>query len=274
MSKLLEKQVYCFVFLILFSGICSSEVSKGEVTESVDGGIINYTTGMIRATGIAAPPEDAQNTVQKRSMAKVAAVTAARKKLLETLLNARIDSENIIENIDDRDELIKTQINGFIENSQEVEVKEYPDGSVEVTVEMSLRGQLSKALFKNIGSLIPTDNLNVKQNYTGLIIDCVGLGVKPAMIPKILNEGEKEIYGTSYVLEEYAVKQGIVVYTKSLSAAVTNGRVGANPIIIKGLIPDGRVPVNIIINSSDADKLEVINKTHIFLRQCRVIFVI
>lgn len=274
MSKLLEKYLYFFVFLILFSGICFSEVSQLDIIESAGTGMINYSTGRVSATGRGIPPGNVQDKAQKISMAKVAAVTAARKNLLETLKKVRIDSETIVENLDANSELIKTQINGFIENSQETAVKENPDGSVEVTVEMPLRGQVSQSLLGNMGSLIPASKTDATQTYTGLIIDCAGLGIKPAMSPKILDEGGKEIYGLSYVSEEYALKHGIVGYTKNPVAAVTNDRVGSNPIVVKGLIPNGLMQVNIIIKNSNAEHLEKINETQTFLRQCRVIFII
>lgn len=274
MPKILRKPACLFSFLVFFSGICFSETSTFDIIEPAGGGTINYSTGKIRASGIGVSPGGAQNPEQKRNWAKAAAVTAARKKLLEALKEVRIDSETTVGNLDARNEMIKAEIKGFIENSREIEAREYSDGSIEVTVEVSLRGQLSKSLLKNLGSLVPAAKLYEKQTYTGLVVDCIGLGIKPAMAPKILDEGGKEIYGSSYVSEEYALSQGIVEYSNSLTAAVTNSRVGTNPIVLKGLIPDGRMQVNVIIKNSNADNLEKINETYTFLRQCRVIFVL
>ncbi|MEW6087262.1 MAG: hypothetical protein AB1498_03070 [bacterium] len=274
MSKLFKELIYFFIFLVLFSGVFFSEVYTGDITESVGVGVINYSTGRVRASGIGTPSGNIQSAAEKKETARMAADITARRNLLEVLKGVRFDSETILEKFITQNGVINAQISSIVENSQEVTLKEHPDGSFEVTVEIPLQGQLLESILTNTGSGIPAFKPDETQNYTGLIVDCIGLGIKPAIAPKIFDEGGKELYGLSHVAWEFAVRQGIAGYVKSLADAVKNDRAGKNPIVIKGLASEGSMQVNVVINSSYREKLEKINETQTFLRQCKVIFVI
>ena len=44
--------------------------------------------------------------------------------------------------------------------------------------------------------------------------------VKPALSPRILDETGIEVYGSAYVSREWAIKNGVVGYSKDITAAL------------------------------------------------------
>ena len=102
----------------------------------------------------------------------------------------------------------------------------------------------------------------------------MGLGAVPAMSPKILDPDGNEVYGGSFVSRDYAVNQGVVGYAKTVDQAKQNDRIGASPLIIKGLKVSGSKGADIVISHEDAAKLRDTTKDLYFLKECRVIIVL
>ena len=71
------------------------------------------------------------------------------------------------------------------------------------------------------GSPAPAVVPNTPQpgNVTGLIIDARGLGLRPAMSPKILDQNGSTVYGPGNFTREFAVKFGVAGYSKNLEQA-------------------------------------------------------
>jgi hypothetical protein len=107
-----------------------------------------------------------------------------------------------------------------------------------------------------------------------MVIDARGLGARPAMAPKIVDESGKEIYGSAMVNREFAVQQGMVGYAKDLSAAQGNNRVTDRPVTIKALRTSGAAKVDVVISDSDAAKLTSAAENLSFLQKCRVMVVL
>jgi hypothetical protein len=55
--------------------------------------------------------------------------------------------------------------------------------------------------------------------------------------------------------------------------ALQNPRVGAHPLVIKGLRTSGKENTAIVISTADAKQIEQATERHQFLKQCRVMFV-
>jgi len=81
------------------------------------------------------------------------------------------------------------------------------DGSVEVTMAIPLDGvgglndQLLSTMIGAKPSITAFEGTKGPKSmvFSGLIIDCRGLHVKPALAPKIVDEEGREIYGSAYV---------------------------------------------------------------------------
>jgi hypothetical protein len=56
--------------------------------------------------------------------------------------------------------------------------------------------------------------------------------------------------------------------------ALEDPRVGSHPLVLKGLRAAGKGNTAIVISTADAKQVEKATERHLFLKQCRVIFVI
>jgi hypothetical protein len=252
-----------------------------DVEQSVgSSGKVDWTTGVITAVGIGAPPAQPANAAQARAMAERAAQVVAYRNLLESVKGVRVDSTTTVENFIVTSDVIRTEVNGIIQGAMIMDKKYMSDGSVEVTVGMKLTGALADALLPKTlptpptgltGSLAPAAP---GQLYTGLIVDARGLGVRPAMAPKILNEDGKEVYGSAWISRDYAVREGMVGYLKDPVQAQTNPRVTDKPLMVKALKVAGDARVDMVITNADAAMLHNASENLSMLQKCRVIILV
>jgi hypothetical protein len=108
---------------------------------------------------------------------------------------------------------------------------------------------------------------------TGLVIDGRGLGLRPALLPRIVDAQGQEIYVGQVVTRTNAVEQGVAGYAKDVNAAANNFRVTDNPAIIKGLRASGTARTDVVVGQSDAQILRQLSNKGDFLQYCRVIIV-
>lgn len=108
---------------------------------------------------------------------------------------------------------------------------------------------------------------------TGLVIDGRGLGLRPALLPRIVDSRGEEVYVGQIVTRTNAVEQGVAGYAKDVNAAVNNFRVTDNPAVIKGVQASGAARTDVVIAQADAGSLRDLGRRGEFLQNCRVIIV-
>jgi hypothetical protein len=273
--------IIALTLLVLVIGSASAQL-VGSVKDVVEptgsSGKVDWTTGVITAVGIGAPPAQPANAAQARAMAERAAQVVAYRNLLEAIKGVRVDSTTTVENFMVSSDVIKTEVSGIIQGATVMDKKYMSDGSVEVTVGMKLTGALADALLPKgpatpTGMATPTPG-TTGQIYTGLIVDARGLGVRPAMAPKILNEDGKEVYGSAWISRDYAVREGMVGYLKDPAAAQANPRVTDKPLMVKALKVAGDGRVDMVISNADAATLQSASQNLSMLEKCRVIILV
>lgn len=273
----------CMLVILLFSGISSAQMTGtvNDVEEAVGtSGKIDWTTGLITAVGIGAPPAQPANPAQARGMAERAAQVVALRNLLESVKGVRVDSATTVENFIVTSDIIRTQVNGFVQGATTMDKKYLSDGSVEITVGMYIKGALLESLLPPKPATPPVPlvpgaaPVTPGIAYTGLIVDGRGLGVRPAMVPKILNEDGKEVYGSAWINREYAVREGMVGYLKDPAAAQANPRVTDKPLTVKAVKVSGENRVDLVIPNDAAAKIHGMSENLSFLEKCRVIVLV
>ncbi len=266
--------------LILVAGSSYAQL-VGTVRDVVDPvgstGKVDWSTGVITAVGIGAPPAQPANTAQARAMAERAAQVVAYRNLLEAVKGVRVDSTTTVENFIVTSDVVKIQVSGIIQGATIMDKKYMSDGSVEVTVGMKLTGALAEALLPKTPQASTPFSSSSQANgqlYTGLIVDARGLGVRPAMAPKILNEDGKEVYGSAFINRDWAVKEGMAGYLKDPAAAQANPRVTDKPLMVKALKASGDARVDTVISNADAATLQSASQNLSMLEKCRVIILV
>lgn len=272
-----------FCAMLMFGGWAGAQLvgSIKDVVEPVGtAGRVDWSTGVITAVGIGAPPAQPANPAQARAMAERAAQVVAYRNLLEAVKGVRVDATTLVENFMVTSDIIRTEVNGIIQGATVMDKKYMSDGSVEVTIGMKLTGALADALLPKTPLTPPTGLTGTLtpaapgQVYTGLIVDARGLGARPAMAPKILNEEGKEVYGSAWVNRDYAVREGMAGYLKDPTAAMTNPRVTDRPLMVKALKVSGSARVDLVIANADAAMLHSTAQNLSFLEKCRVIILV
>ncbi len=292
----------CFVSILVFLGILGapfigSGLESQDVIEQKPTGQINWTKGTVSAKGKALLDENETD----KSLALQAAVTAAgqdaRKNLVQLIKEIRIDSNIKAGDILVASETIKSKLNEILDALKPiVPISHLPDGSVEIKLQMPLKGAFAQLILPaGIKQIKPIKQVNsAKSNtsdkskatasapirskpilHTGMIVDAKGLSeVKPAIVPKIVDESGQEIYGPAFVSREYALQAGMSGYTHTLESAKADPRIKDNPLIVKGLKTKNLERSVIVVSNSDAAKLRQASEHLSFLRKCSVIIVL
>jgi hypothetical protein len=246
------------------------------------GGSIDWANRVILSTGIGAPNPNLPEAAQRPSAMRAAQQIALRN-ALETLKGIFLSSTTTVKNFMVDNDQINSSVSGFMKGfEQEGRTKYMSDGSVEITMKIPLDGVggiEDMLLGPSLGakpSISKWEGDAAKKSvvFSGLIIDCSGLKVKPALSPRLLDEAGKEIYGSAYVSKEWAVKYGVVGYAKSVTDAAKLDRVGKTPGSIKGMKTSGDNNIDVIISAKDAADVRSAAENLKFLSECRVIFVI
>jgi hypothetical protein len=109
--------------------------------------------------------------------------------------------------------------------------------------------------------------------YTGLIVDCSGMGLQAVMSPVIKNANGQNIYGHRNLDIDKVIEMGMASYANATNDAISRSRAGNNPLVVKAQKVEGTIPGNPVVSVADADKILIANQSDMFLENCNVVFV-
>ena len=271
-----------FAGLLLISVVFAQDTFVGD---TFDRGSIDYNGRKVKATGIGYIPQNVINAGQARRAALRIAKQDAMRQLIEIVNGVTLTSETTMSGAM-FDDVIKTQVQGLIRGAYQVGDPKYlSDTSIEVAYEVPMAG-ISEVVIPVAGFLDPfapaaagapadeTAEATTTSSVTGLIIDCTGLGIRPAMSPQILDQNGGIIYGPSNYTREYAIKNGVAGYARGLDAGKEDDRVKGNPLVVKGVAAAGTNNVDVVIGNSDIMRIRSANSSYGILKDCRVLIVL
>ena len=276
----------------LFSFLAAQDDFIGDVFEN---GSVNYGDRTIQAIGIGFIPENVINAGQARRSAMRIAKQDALRQLIEIVNGVNVTSETTVSG-SMFDDVIKTQVQGAIRGARRVgEPKYLSDTSVEITYEVKM-ADISRVLlpmaekaptlkFEDVtvvntvsessaSSESASEPTKKSGGVTGIIIDGSGLGLRPAMAPRILNQSGSVVYGPGQYSRDYAASNGVVGYSKSLDKAKEDPRVQGNPLVIRASSTSGASAADMVVSNADAGKIVRADGTAGLLGNCRVMFVL
>ncbi|MCP3925254.1 MAG: hypothetical protein GY714_21995 [Desulfobacterales bacterium] len=265
-----------FLLILSIPAVCFSN----DLVENVGEGQINWTKKIARAKGIGAPSRSQMGLPSARPLAIRAAKLDAYRNLLEAVKGIRVDATTVITNYTTSNDIVMTKVDGMVKGAKVIKLEYMSDGTVEVTVEIDLNKGFAQLVLpqdiKQVETIKPMVDNSIQSEgvFSGLIVDARGLSVRPAMAPKIIDENQKEVYGSAFVSREFAVQQGMCGYVKNVTAAKSNKRVKGNALLVKGIKSMGPGKSNIVISNADAARLRSSSKHLSFMRECRVIIIV
>jgi hypothetical protein len=284
---------YFTVIMTMLGALVAQDDFIGDVFEN---GSVNYGDRTIQAIGIGFIPENVINAGQARRAAMRIAKQDALRQLIEIVNGVNVTSETTVSGAM-FDDVIKTQVQGAIRGARQIGSPKYlSDTSVEVTYEVKM-ADISRVLLP-MAEKAPTlkfEDLTVgvaatpgassdqgssaeagptSGGVTGIIIDGKGLGLRPAMSPRIMNQSGSVVYGPGQYSRDYAASNGVVGYAKSLEQAKADPRVQGNPLVIRGSSVSGSSAADLVVSNVDAGKIARADGSAGLLGNCRVMFVL
>ena len=105
--------------------------------------------------------------------------------------------------------------------------------------------------------------------YTGIIVDCRGLGLQSVMSPVIKNESKETIYGDKNLDYDKIIELGMAAYSDGVENL---DRAGKNPIVVKAVSLDN-FNSNPVLSVADSNRVLLENKSTGFLDKLNVVFI-
>lgn len=232
-------------------------------------------------------------------MARRAAIVDGYRNLAETLGGVQIDSDTLVQQAMTKNDVIRTNVNAVVKGARIVEEGKLTDGNYYVKMSLPLFGAQSSVAaavlpesMKNIpfeapekvtkkSTVLDKETFKEVKNlkYTGIVVDCRGLGLDCTFAPQILDTNGRGVYGIENIDQDFAVSKGMVEYSKEMDFATSGkSRAGSNPLVVKANAVKGgtnsRNPVNAVLTVEDADKvLLAMQNNKELLENCVVVFV-
>lgn len=259
----------------------------------------DFELNRIEADGFGLPPDSVVSEAQARLMARRAAISDAQRNLAEQITGVQVDSETTVQNLQVSSDIVKSRVSALLKGAKVIS-ESYEDGACHVVMALPLYGvnnSLASAVLPRTtrresfpATILPepdeplytptepepttiptTSTITNRQSgtYTGVIVDCTGLGLRTAMSPVIKTTAGEPIYGYKNLDSKKVIKNGMAGYASSYSGNVS--RAGSNPLIVKAVGVDHYF--NPVVNVADAKIiLEENGYTH-FLDNCAVVFI-
>lgn len=192
---------------------------------------VDWEAQVLRVTGAGAPDLKASNPAQARLGAERSAKQDAQRKLmvLAKAIPLRVNW-TVGQEMEQRDD-VRRRVEDALKAFKVVGQRLYSDSGVELDVEVPLTA-LAPAL-----PPVPEKPLALNpegaKKYTGLVVDAVGLGAKPMLVPRLVDSAGKPLYGPESLGAEARVSTSVAAWFTDLEAAKKAPRVGAQPLVLK-----------------------------------------
>jgi hypothetical protein len=287
--------------LLSFSFILLSSVQgqgwgwgSNDAVQQVDNGAMNYSNGFVVATGIGAISPLAQNPGMARATAVRAAKVDAMRNLLEAVMAITVSSETTVRGAAIENDVVKTSVEGMVRGARmrdidgdgrgsNSDIRYLSDTSIEIEMEVHMSG-ISEVILPPAGyapapvaggAPAPAAPAAPRPGtVTGLIVDARGLGLRPAMSPKIVDQNGGVVYGAGNFTREFAVKFGVAGYSKDLEQAQQDPRVVGNPLVVKGVGVQGANKADLVLAAGDVSRVKSADNSGKFLSNCKVMILI
>jgi len=250
-----------------------ASLQGASLVERAAAGQVDWGSGLVRAGGTA--PGGALSCPEATALATRGAQAA----LAQLLRGVVLASGRTVGSALQANPAAAAEFANIVRSAQVVDRKFYSDGGVEVAAALSMRGGfLQLVLPPEVTSIAPVQQVTycaarAGARYSGLVVDARGLGVRPALCPRLLSEDGTEVFGPAFVSREAAVQRGVAAYATALPDKA-GGRAGATPLLVRGLRASGASRCDVVISHADAQKLRSAPESADFLQHCRVLIVV
>jgi len=264
-------------------------VAEEPLIQVLEKGCINWSTSTAMAKGIGTPgaTDDGNPPVSPSDVIGAACINA-QANLMETINAIRINAVSRVADRMAQDPAFSDGLTSLVQNAAITHQEYLSDGTVEIELTMKLSGGFAQFVLpdeiRQVDSITATTGETElpatpsrkaeEKPYTGLIVDAVGIGAKPSLVPLVVDESGEAVYGPAFVSREFAVSRGMSGFAATLEAARNDKRVGDRPMIVKAIRTHFAGKTNLVISNTDAARLRSSVVYLNFLKACQVIIVL
>lgn len=268
------------VFVLSAALITPRAVCADPYTEVFPSGKIDWYRGVAEAVGASIIPAKARNSEKAKAKALNEAVDSARSNLLHLVGSIKIDSKTSVKHLFSQSDTFRARVEDLLKRISVQKVRYRANGRVEAKLTLGLAGSLSELVLPASIRIIesvqqPKTEVESKDKaFSGIIVDCLGVRGRPAMVPGVYDEDGQMVYGPPYISREHAVERGTAAYVRDLATAQRDERVSSKPLTVKGIRKAHTGPSDVVVSNSDAASIRGSANNLKLLQRCRVIIVL
>ncbi|MCJ8500323.1 hypothetical protein [Desulfatitalea alkaliphila] len=262
------------------------------MVEPLPTGVIHWSRGAIVASGQAVMPDETAFEGECNAQLRGQAHAAAVANLSQALAMVPVDAVRSAGDMFVGDDKMAARLAGMAQAAPVIDEVCQADGRLVLTIQMSLLGSFAQLMLPDDIKQVepirampresgpealrqPESGAEPKQTdpgvFSGLVVDARGIGARPAMVPTLMDESGRVVYGPPFISRSQAVHHGACLYLRVLEDRETHPRVAPRPLWVKGLHTPPERPSDIVISNADAARLHGASANLTFLRACRVI---
>ena len=246
----------------------------------------DYGNQTITATGMGVAKAGTSGG-HARILARRAAIADAQRNLLEAVKEVYVEGGTEVVDAMLSSDVVRTKVSGTLKGARIVSENITSDGAYEVTMQIGMFGVggLAEAViprpetppiaFPTPQTTVPsptapstTITITATGGYTGVVIDCRGLGLNPVMSPVIKDNSGVKLYGHQNLDYDMVIRDGMASYAHDMSQA---SRAGSNPLVIKAERLDDH-NANPVLSVTDGNRMLLENNSAGFLSKTAVVF--
>ncbi len=222
--------------------------SQSPFIEKTPYGEINWTDGYIIAYGKGKITKGLNEDICN-AMAKRAAMLDAHARVLEMIQNVNLDGDTTIKGFVSKDSKLFYRLKGLIARVEPFEENK-ENGFYNVKIKIPFYGAKGvQAVFLNAYLRSTITKTGTAASDKRIVIDARGTGLKPSMFVKIMDDKNKDVYTAKDVDRAMLKSKGMVEY-------VTSTTLQSGDVEAKTLKAEGKQDGNIVVSSSDADRIK------------------
>jgi len=228
-------------------------LNANGLIENYETGSINWSEQIVTAKGLGYSKK-ANKTIAYK-MAQRASKLDAMRNLLEIVGKVRINSTTTVENKMAQNDIVKSEISGYIRNIIDIKYNKIDDNTVESIVKMKLKDNILNNIVNNSFSNKNSDLFKGKK-ATGLIIDARGLNFIPSLNPKLIQEFEGVLYPDKIFQKPSGSNKFVAQYLRDINIAMKHPLVGKFPLVVKAKGIYDNKNDQLLLNSEQSNKVK------------------
>jgi hypothetical protein len=223
------------------------DTGKKPLVQKSDYAEIDWEKGTLTAWGDGKYPKAKGDAEKDRLMARRAGQAEAHARALEMLAGVRVNPDDRSRDVQEKKKDLAYRIKGLVEGAEVIDEKDNAGaGTYMVKIRIPLNGVKGVTVLFLDEMQIKTKEVKKaeveeketdgakEEEFTGLVIDAQGTGLKPALLPEIVDEDGNKVYTAEDVDKESVQDNGMASYVIEESNDIFR-----NPLRIKAQAASG-----------------------------------